>query len=78
MKNIPETINFLHLGYATSLANNLREYPIEEVLSGPWLIEDWNPDLIKDVLDRLIPKYASEYILMILQGAEPELSPPPS
>merc|ERR1711881_348557 len=57
------------MGYATSLANNLREYPIEEVLSGPWLIEDWNPDLIKDVLDRLIPK--NVYVTAVAKIFEP-------
>lgn len=44
----------------TSLVNNLSDalhlYPLEEVLSAPWLSDDWRPDLITDLLDCFMPE----------------------
>ena len=54
--------------YVTNLASNLREYPIEEVLTGPWLIEDFKPELIEDILNRLIPK--NVYIMVVAKQFE--------
>ena len=54
--------------YVTSLASNLRDYPIEEVLTGPWLIDEFKPDLIKDILDRIIP--SNVYIMVVAKQFE--------
>lgn len=43
-------------GYARILANWLHDYGLEDVLRGPWMFQEFNPDLIKDVLDRLVPQ----------------------
>ena len=44
------------MGYARQLANAIYNYPMEEVLSGPWMTEEWKPELIQEVLDCLIPQ----------------------
>lgn len=41
--------------YACATASCLHDYPIEEVLSGPYLIEDYRPELIEMVLSKLTP-----------------------
>ncbi|XP_067129485.1 insulin-degrading enzyme [Centruroides vittatus] len=42
--------------YAFSLAGMLHNYPMEEVLCGPYLLHEYRPDLITDLLDRLVPE----------------------
>ncbi|KAG8188554.1 hypothetical protein JTE90_007162 [Oedothorax gibbosus] len=42
--------------YVASLANRLFLYPMEEVLSGPYLIQDYKPELIKQLLNLLTPE----------------------
>ena len=44
------------MGYARQLANSIHNYPLEAVLTGPWMAEEWKPELIKEVLDCLVPK----------------------
>ncbi|XP_046485363.1 insulin-degrading enzyme-like [Neodiprion pinetum] len=41
----------------------LREYPAREVLTGPRLSNEWNPDLIKDLLDYLSPIYVRIFVV---------------
>jgi len=41
--------------YVCGLAGHLHEYPIEEVLTGGYLLSEWRPDLINTVLDLLKP-----------------------
>ena len=41
--------------YVCGLAGTLHDYPAEEVLTAGYLITDWAPDLITEVLDHLIP-----------------------
>jgi len=53
------------MNYVRSLAVRAHEYPLEEVLTGPWAMAEWKPELIKDVLDRLIPQ--NVYISIIGQ-----------
>jgi len=40
---------------AMRLSRLLRDYPPKDVLSAPWLMERYAPDLYKDILDRLTP-----------------------
>ncbi|XP_049939528.1 insulin-degrading enzyme [Schistocerca serialis cubense] len=42
--------------HASTTAQNLNEYPLEEVLSGHYLITEWKPELIKMVMDYLTPQ----------------------
>jgi len=35
---------------------NMHRYPPEHVLSGPYLVHDFNPELIHKVIDGLTPK----------------------
>ncbi|KAK6638804.1 hypothetical protein RUM43_007073 [Polyplax serrata] len=44
-------------GYVTSLAKCLHDYPIDEVLCGPYFLEEWRPDLINEALTYLQPKF---------------------
>lgn len=44
--------------YVTNLAKCLKDYPAEEVLCGPYLVEEWRPDLIELAIDFLQPKYS--------------------
>ena len=53
------------MNYVRSLAVRAHEYPLEEVLSGPWMMKEWKPKLIKDVLDLLIPQ--NVYVTIIGQ-----------
>uniref|UniRef100_A0A1W7RAD0 Insulin-degrading enzyme n=1 Tax=Hadrurus spadix TaxID=141984 RepID=A0A1W7RAD0_9SCOR len=41
--------------YTYSLAGMLHDYPMEEVLCGSYLMHDYRPDLIEDLLNRLTP-----------------------
>ncbi len=50
--------------YVSSLSGRMQEYPTDEVLSGPFLLDNWNPDLINQLLEHLIP----EKIVVIAVG----------
>ena len=41
--------------YVCSLAGYLHDYPAQEVLTAGYLITDWDPELITEVLDHLVP-----------------------
>jgi insulysin len=41
--------------YAYKLAGQMQEYPPERILSGPLLIEDWDPELINVIIKLLSP-----------------------
>ncbi|XP_014680687.1 PREDICTED: insulin-degrading enzyme-like [Priapulus caudatus] len=43
-------------GFVTNVASNLHRYRLNEVLSGPYLLEEYKPDLIEQVLSHLIPE----------------------
>lgn len=43
------------INYTCSCSSSLHDYPIEEVLSGAYLFDQYNPDLIQSVLDKLTP-----------------------
>jgi hypothetical protein len=38
------------------LSSKLQNYPIEEVLTAEHLVIDWRPDLVKEVLDIILPE----------------------
>ncbi|KAM9366027.1 insulin-degrading enzyme isoform 2-T2 [Pholidichthys leucotaenia] len=44
-------------GYTSKIAGLLHYYPLEEVLAAEYLLEDFRPDLIEMVLDKLRPEY---------------------
>ncbi|XP_008320371.2 insulin-degrading enzyme isoform X1 [Cynoglossus semilaevis] len=44
-------------GYTSKVAGLLHYYPLEEVLAAEYLLEDFRPDLIEMVLDKLRPEY---------------------
>ncbi|MBX2867084.1 MAG: insulinase family protein [Acidiferrobacterales bacterium] len=41
---------------ARSIASRLHDYPMEEVLSGPYLMEEYQPQRLSELLDYLTPK----------------------
>ncbi|CAG0886100.1 unnamed protein product [Darwinula stevensoni] len=43
------------INYVVQVTLSLREYPIDEVLSGPYLFDQFKPELISEVLGLLIP-----------------------
>lgn len=56
--------------YVSNIVHNLHEYPLEEVLSGCYLISDWRPDLIEMVLGYLTPENIR--VAVVGQKFEPE------
>uniref|UniRef100_A0A674PH63 Insulin-degrading enzyme n=1 Tax=Takifugu rubripes TaxID=31033 RepID=A0A674PH63_TAKRU len=44
-------------GYTSKVASLLHYYPLKEVLAAEYLLEDFRPDLIEMVLDKLRPEY---------------------
>ncbi|XP_034040067.1 insulin-degrading enzyme isoform X1 [Thalassophryne amazonica] len=44
-------------GYTSNVARLLHYYPLEEVLAAEYLLEDFRPDLIEMVLDKLRPEH---------------------
>jgi insulysin len=51
--------------YVSSLADRMHDYPLDEVLTGPWIMDEWDPDLIRDILSRLVPE--NVYITVVGQ-----------
>ncbi|XP_041865501.1 insulin-degrading enzyme-like [Melanotaenia boesemani] len=43
-------------GYTSSVAGQIHYYPLEEALAGEYLLEDFRPDLIKMLLNKLRPE----------------------
>ncbi|XP_064466057.1 insulin-degrading enzyme-like isoform X2 [Ornithodoros turicata] len=43
------------LNYALDLASLLHIFPMEDVLTGPYLLKEYKPELIEDILNRLVP-----------------------
>ncbi|XP_076142124.1 insulin-degrading enzyme isoform X4 [Alosa pseudoharengus] len=43
-------------GYTSKVAGLLHYYPLEEILAAEYLLEDFRPDLIQMVLDKLLPE----------------------
>lgn len=44
------------MNYVRTLALRLHDFPLGEILNGPWKMTEFKPDLIEDVLKRLIPQ----------------------
>ncbi|KAJ4948270.1 hypothetical protein JOQ06_019806 [Pogonophryne albipinna] len=44
-------------GYTSKVAGLVHYYPLEEILAAEYLLEDFRPDLIEMVLDKLRPKH---------------------
>uniref|UniRef100_A0A4W5RA02 Insulin-degrading enzyme n=2 Tax=Hucho hucho TaxID=62062 RepID=A0A4W5RA02_9TELE len=44
-------------GYTSKVSGLLHYYPLEEILAAEYLLEDFRPDLIEMVLDKLRPEY---------------------
>ena len=53
---------------ASNLAMMMTRYPIEDVLAAPYLMQDFDPDLIKDTLARLTP----DNLLEVYSGPQVE------
>ncbi|KAK7901181.1 hypothetical protein WMY93_017950 [Mugilogobius chulae] len=47
-------------GYTSKVAGLLHYYPLEEVLAAEYLLEDFRPDLIEMVLDKLRPEHVRD------------------
>lgn len=53
----------------SSVVHSMQLYPMEEVLTAPYLISDWRPDLIKTLTDDLVPEKCR--IVVVGQKVEP-------
>jgi insulysin len=53
---------------ASRLAGRAHDYPLEEVLTGSAILSEWRPDLVKMVLDKLIPD--NVFVTVIAQKFE--------
>ncbi|CAO1412986.1 unnamed protein product [Diamesa tonsa] len=54
----------------SNLVHSMTTYPIEEVLSAPYLISEWRPDLIEDLIDRMNPE--TSRIIIVGQKSAPK------
>lgn len=43
------------LSLVSGIVHTMQLYPLEEVFSGPYLVTEWRPDLIRELLDTLTP-----------------------
>lgn len=43
------------LSLVSSVVHSMQLYPMEEVLTAPYLISEWQPDLISELMKNLIP-----------------------
>ncbi|HBC35461.1 MAG TPA: peptidase M16, partial [Marinobacter adhaerens] len=57
---------------AMRLSRYLQDYPAEDVLRAPWLVERFAPEQYRDILDRLTP----DNLLTFVLAPEPELENP--
>lgn len=53
----------------SSVVHSMQLYPMEEVLTAPYLISDWRPDLIQNLVDDLVPEKCR--IVVVGQKVEP-------
>uniref|UniRef100_A0A0K2SYP7 Metalloproteaselike [Tribolium castaneum] n=1 Tax=Lepeophtheirus salmonis TaxID=72036 RepID=A0A0K2SYP7_LEPSM len=49
--------------FVTSLSTCLQKYPMNEALCGPYLIDDWDPELVNMVLDYLCPQKVRIFVV---------------
>lgn len=57
---------------AMRLSSQLQDYPVDDILSAPWLMERYAPDQYRDILSRLTPDNVMIYTL----APQPELTKP--
>lgn len=57
---------------AMRLSSQLQDYPAEDILSAPWLMERYAPDQYRDILSMLTPDNVMAYLL----APQPELKNP--
>lgn len=53
----------------SSVVHSMQLYPMEEVLTAPYLISEWRPDLIQNLMDDLVPEKCR--IVVVGQKVEP-------
>lgn len=53
----------------SSVVHSMQLYPLEEVLTAPYLISDWRPDLIENLMNDLVPEKCR--IIVVGQKVEP-------
>jgi len=54
----------------THAVSSMQIFPLEEVLIAPYLSNEWRPDLIKGLLDELVP--SKSRIVIVSQSFEPD------
>ena len=59
---------------ARTLANGLQRYPVEDALRGPYRMDDYRPELLREVLARLTPDNAS--VQVVSKDAETDAKTP--
>lgn len=53
----------------SSVVHSMQLYPMEEVLTAPYLISDWRPELIESLMEDLVPEKSR--IIVVGQKVEP-------
>ena len=54
------------MGYVSRLAGNMHIFPPELTVAGPSLLYDYDPDLVRELLGRLVPSN----MLLVVMGRE--------
>lgn len=57
------------ISLVTGVVHGMQLYPLEEVLSAPYLISEWRPDLIKELLQNFTPECTR--VIIVGQKIEP-------
>lgn len=53
----------------SSVVHSMQLYPMQEVLTAPYLISEWRPDLIQNLMDDLVPEKCR--IVVVGQNVKP-------
>jgi len=49
--------------FAAAASHSLHHYPASEALRGPFIIDEWKPDLIRDYLEEMVPEKCLVFIV---------------
>lgn len=51
------------LSLVSNVVHSMQLYPMDEVLTAPYLISEWQPELIQDLMENLVPEKCRIFIV---------------